>query len=854
LSSPALSAGELDSVRALYLWRLQERFSSLHLYGLDARRGDAQEGGQALDLLALYAPLNTTRRVPVDHEAGLETRPLASDARATRTLSLLEAAGQEHRAIVRGPHGSGKSTFLKFLALSLAERSPESEHAGLARLKPAWTHGWAFPVMVDMRDFAASPDNDGAADGLCAYIAADFGIYPDQLQRQLILPGGMLFLLDGIEMALEAAADFVDRFGRTANHLLLTSQEYVDLADERVSPLQSLTEITLSPWTTEQMDDFVRRWYDELKRKEWVDAETARDLPGQLRSSVRRDEIGGLARRPSLMTIIALLQTLRGRVPVDPVMFYHELIDLVITCWSEGRTGDERDLRQMFDMDALRTAVAQATYQAYARVERPTDLVELSESDLRVTLVKACRDGRLQAVRDLMTRILTRPGILDEHAPGVYTYPCISLQAYIAARYQAAQPELPQLIVHLAREDFYRWRQVILFTVARHARLQKDLPTALTLIDALCPHSLSDGQDEQLPDSEWRLAWLAGEAFLETAEGHPPTPMPGTQAPPQEPAQVPGTSQTLDRVQHSLIALLELGMLSPLERTQVGNVLDRLGHGDLRPGVSSPAPLWCEVQACPFWQGEAETRRTVEIDSFWIARYLVTNAQYAAFVSATGHPPPGHWQGNRPPIGFGNHPVVYITWEDAVRYCEWLAGHLRTARSEVWRSNQVQVSDYVSPSWTVRLPTSDEWEKAGRGGLLIPAPESGELVDNPLPHRVYPWGNSWRLSTGDVRGDDTRCNVSESNIGTTTPVGIYPDGASPYGLMDMAGNVWEWCLNWAGKEHRYKIRRGGAFRYTHDHARCAAYDKAYSSLAWPYLGFRVVLGPPLSGSLHHAEL
>jgi formylglycine-generating enzyme required for sulfatase activity len=148
----------------------------------------------------------------------------------------------------------------------------------------------------------------------------------------------------------------------------------------------------------------------------------------------------------------------------------------------------------------------------------------------------------------------------------------------------------------------------------------------------------------------------------------------------------------------------------------------------------------------------------------------------------------------------------------------------------------------------IRLPMSVEWEKAARGGLEIPAPVNGSsaddaFMDNPLPRRVYPWGNGWQLSSPDVQGDETRCNVSESGIGTTTPVGMYPDSVSPYGLMDMAGNVWEWCLDWTDEDYRYKIRRGGAFRYTHEHARCATYDQAHPSLGWPHLGFRIALAP-----------
>jgi formylglycine-generating enzyme required for sulfatase activity len=223
----------------------------------------------------------------------------------------------------------------------------------------------------------------------------------------------------------------------------------------------------------------------------------------------------------------------------------------------------------------------------------------------------------------------------------------------------------------------------------------------------------------------------------------------------------------------------------------------------------------------------------------------VTNAQYVAFVEDTGRAPPGHWQGNVPPDGVGNHPVVNVAWQDANAFCEWLGERLYETQLWVHRPGQPDALGQAPRAWQVRLPTSAEWEKAARGGLLVPATDSGRLQDNQLPHRLYPWGNSWQLSTSGVRGDETRCNVSESGIGTTTPVGMYPRGASPYGVLDLAGNVWEWCLDWADDQGRYKVRRGGAFRYAHDQARCSARDRAYPGLAWPYVGFRPVLGPPV---------
>ena len=156
------------------------------------------------------------------------------------------------------------------------------------------------------------------------------------------------------------------------------------------------------------------------------------------------------------------------------------------------------------------------------------------------------------------------------------------------------------------------------------------------------------------------------------------------------------------------------------------------------------------MEAGPY---DGRPERRVHLDGFWIYKHEVTVAQYRKFCAATGRDMP------RAP-SWGRHdddPIVHVTWRDAADYAAW-AG--------------------------TALPTEAQWEKAARG----------------TDGRQYPWGWKW---------DDARCNTwsaveagrdgpLESGKGyrRTRPVGSYPDGASPYGCLDMAGNVWEWCADW----------------------------------------------------------
>ena len=161
------------------------------------------------------------------------------------------------------------------------------------------------------------------------------------------------------------------------------------------------------------------------------------------------------------------------------------------------------------------------------------------------------------------------------------------------------------------------------------------------------------------------------------------------------------------------------------------------------------------VPAGEFLYGEDKQR--VCLPEYRLARTLVTNAQYKEFVDATGRAAPLHWEEGRIPAGKDDHPVVCVSWNNAQAFCDW-AG--------------------------CRLPTEREWEKGARGA----------------DGREYPWGDTW---------EENRCNSWQSEIRATTPVGRYPQGASPYGLLDMAGNAWEWCQDWydAGRN----VLRGGSW-------------------------------------------
>lgn len=210
-----------------------------------------------------------------------------------------------------------------------------------------------------------------------------------------------------------------------------------------------------------------------------------------------------------------------------------------------------------------------------------------------------------------------------------------------------------------------------------------------------------------------------------------------------------------------------------------GNVvmgLVRLGAGFWSQPYGEPE--WVEIPAGEFVMGYDKGRdnekpaHQVTLPSYKIARVPITNTQYLLFVQATGHRIPQHWENNLPPKGKEVHPVVNVNWDGALAYCRWL--------SEVTGKQ-------------ITLPTEEQWEKAARG----------------IDGRLYPWGNEF---------DQLKCNSAHLHLKDTSPVGIFPAGASPYGVLEIAGNVWEWTSSFWTDSYKTqsdssrKVLRGGSWR------------------------------------------
>jgi formylglycine-generating enzyme required for sulfatase activity len=214
--------------------------------------------------------------------------------------------------------------------------------------------------------------------------------------------------------------------------------------------------------------------------------------------------------------------------------------------------------------------------------------------------------------------------------------------------------------------------------------------------------------------------------------------------------------------------------LEPMAVTRVMPVVDQKARSPFHDMVLIPAGTFI-MGYDKRWPDEGPSH-TVNLGDYYIDKYEVTNAQYAEFVNATHRKPPFYWRTGRYPPEKARHPVVMVSWHDATEYCQW-AGK--------------------------RLPTEEEWEKAARG----------------TDGRIFPWGNTFDIN----RANTPQRWKALDQPGDTMPVGSFPQGKSPYGLYDMAGNVWEWTESWylphPGNTHitenygqKYKVAKGGSWK------------------------------------------
>jgi formylglycine-generating enzyme required for sulfatase activity len=675
--------------------------------------------------------------------------------------------------------------------------------------------------------------------------------FSQPLRAELLNTGGLL-LLDGLDEVPEAdhrrvevkaaVEQFAAAFPKV--RVLVTSRTYA--YQKQDWKLRGFSEVVLAPFGAAQIRRFVERWYAFVGQ-----ARNLAEGDAQGRAALLNNAIGHnprlyeLATRPLLLTLMASLHAWRGgTLPDQREELYADAVTLLLDQWESQKVKrrahgtfevSEPSLLEWLraDQKAMRQLLNQLAYAAHRDQPTLVGTADIKQDTLVSSLMKLNLNPDARPQR-LIEYLRDRAGLLEPRGVGIYAFPHRTFQEYLAACHLTERDDFLDNIAELLRAEPNRWREVILLAGAKATR--GATANAWLLAEALC--FTSHPTEKMADESGYWGALLAAQVLIENRSLE----------------QVSERNRPkVERIRQWLTRTLIHGALPPIDRAQAGDALAIFGDPRFRVEAwflpDEPLVGFVEIPAGPFLMGsdkkndpqtyDNETpQHTLTLPGYYLSRYPVTVAQFRAFVEQSGYEPedPDSLR------GLANHPVVYISWYEAVRYCQWLTEHLRE-----WPDTPEPLATLLrKEGWQVMLPSEAEWEKAAGG----PSTGSGD-------GRIYPWGDEF---------DANRANTSETRIDELSAVGCFPQGASPYGCLDMAGNVWEWTRSLWGKDYgkpdfRYpydpgdgrerldapnnvlRVLRGGAFWGGLGDARCAARRWHYPDSRNDHRGFRVVVRP-----------
>jgi len=765
--------------------------------------------------------------------------------------------------LLLGRAGSGKSTFLQHTNILLAQATlsdwPKETPDDLRR---AFPHP-PVPIYFPLRDFRPFWEElklkektlERQGEALLRFLGENYQAYGlgEAFFRLQLDEGRCLLLLDGLDEVkaelrptmVAVVEDFVRLYAAqdTAHPNRCVVACRPEAIREQAMFGHDFVEVTIESLDQQQVADFIPRWYREVLRRDGVlTPEAEREADEKTRSLLQalevKPQIKELTDTPLLLTMVALIHHRTG-LPESRAELYWRCVELLLEKWDISKPGEPARVAmpELTPPEVPTTADKRAYYlepAAYWFLEAGLDRAKREEWARQIAL--RLGEKPEEAERRLLVILdwaVVRSNLIEERETGTYAFTHHrTFQEYLAARY-------------LFRRD-ERWQDVALSYVPN-----RDWWETLRLLAAV----LDPGQQP---------LFLAKIIATAPVEG---TLLTGTCL-----AEI--KDKALDALQSKVQTALHDLMLQadqPLKdvRLLAGDLLGRLD--DPRPDVNCPIPFMVPVSGGALrmgstpaqverWNKESGTTwyntelppHEVTLPTFSISKYPVTNAQFRRFWEAKGYEQEEFWtpqgwawrrgeyepdlsyitdedlrrrvkewldqrkQRDKPffwdlqPWNLSNRPVVGVTWFEALAYCNWLS--------------QETGAKY-------RLPTEAEWEYAARGS------SSWE----------WPWGDTF---------DPARANTSESDLGQTSPVGLFPGGETWCGAQDMAGNVWEWCRS-LYKPYPYqaddgredpqaagtRVLRGGSWHDSPGGARCAARYRPSPAYFHDHVGFRVVFSP-----------
>ena len=776
----------------IYLKYLEDDTRQIRITGLTSRRAEPYFFG----IDEIYIPLNTlARRDPTrDKAAGL----------AEQRREVLEHT-LSRRCVVSGEPGSGKSTFLRRVAFELCRNLRETRPAEAPPFLAA--DDKRFPILIRTADLArllnadSSPMAPDAPDWIPYFLGRrseefHWGLDAAFFRRKLG-EGNCLVMVDGLDEAPDQA------LRARISRLFEKATQSFSKCDFLVStrPQSYAGDSVLASFPQVRIEELkppeIRAFFDHFARGLALNDKESKEFKTGLETALAsRFEIREMGRNPVMLTALAVLQHNDQRLPEYRVELFGSILGWLAAARKEkpGRPAAEKCLEYM---RKLALSMQAAPGGRLVQVNKRT-AAELSAKVF---------GGTVEANEKLLESETQDSGIISAVGNDVKFWH-LSFQEYLAAREIAGlnETQLIEAVVTSGMLYHPEWREVMRL-LGGVLRVQGE-----SRIEWLFQAILDQLPDRPALAERTRCAALLGNMMRDlSGMGYTP--------------KTPDYERTVQAV----MRIFDAGEEEKIDIKTRIEAADALGQaGDPRLEEN-----WVRVPAGTFRMGaqkqdsegenyDALARdnesppHEVTLQEFRIGRFPVTVQEFAKFIDGDGYQTPKHWK-----EGFGqftepedwerqkqhpNRPVVNVSWYEASAYCSWNGS---------------------------RLPTEAEWERAARG----------------TDGRKYPWGNEppneELANSADENGNP--------NIGHPTPVGLYPRGATPEGIQDLAGNAVEWCSDWRGEDYyaksptenppgpekgEWRVLRGGSYDFYPQGLRASVRVGSHPGLRVALLGFR----------------
>ena len=768
--------------------------------------GGDPTAGMGISLSDIYTPLSVATEFG-GNEA-LATRPVQLRIPVQEALAKKEA----RLAVILGDPGAGKSTLVDHLVSVAAEEGTLPVHVRLSEFGPSHGEHFWHAVLETYRD--GTPD-----EFLCSALGEALSNRPGLV----VFDGLDEVLPESVPFAVEAIVSATRKFPQAQVVVTCRSYDYYLQEPKRLLPA-TFVKLRLLPFSMDDMLSYVDRWYDALSELEFISnpIERKRNLQDSLRNSPALEGLGGT---PLLLALMALVHTTEGELPIARAVLYYRAVTHLLADSPQWRQEFVSETIRPDEIINLAQAVAFEVHSREMSSGQSFDGLTIQEIE---EIVKRQLASDMQSSADFVRarkaidarvmRMVQSNGLLVEQMSGHFHFAHRSLQEFLAGLYFLNGNDY-ELALQLAGTSL--WHEPFVLMAGYGGREGYSLFFLTWFIAELA----SQGPEVEGPLDRLLLAGeMLAEIGKETLKGKNFESL----------IEPPGAKSPLwwTIVDQLFEAHLALG--SAAENVEVLQVLGSLGD----PRFVGPDGGEVSVIDRLVWLSPLELTigdedpdrpkaksdlvetspvRRVHLDGFFVARYPVTNVEYAEFIDSGGYSDMSMWTSDglkwlngdakfaaelkertvdwihrdyaneldtgkfrmedilrdaddmstlrREPFYWRNarynqpnQPVVGVNWWEANAYCAWLTQRL-SEESGQW----------VGAS--VSIPNEWQWERFARG------------LDD---HRIFPWGNE------PATGLHAHTRFDGLDLDAATPVGSFPLGKTNDGLLDVAGNVWEW--------------------------------------------------------------